>query len=291
MSRLPNELYREIVRDPALDSTDYLNICLTTHALAAEAYPLLYHTVRMNDHRRLVNGIETFNNSPRLAGLVQCLDLQIQHSLDSYEQAAEWWKPNCRSLVTAVNNMKNLHCLKLNFLWMLDDPRISSSSKFAEQPPWTTSLSLPRLDCLHMSSPIHFPITSYFKQLPNPLPLFEAHRSVPLKLDHLEGIARIRCHRIRFSEGRVQLQSLRALEMGAMYRRPDWDFAPNLEVMAITSSEIPEELVYLPFLKHVKQFGYLYCHKISPASSSFPISALAYIIRRRLFHIYPTYKS
>jgi hypothetical protein len=63
-TQLPIELYREIVRDPALDTTDYLNLCLTTHAFAAEAYPLLYHTVRMTNHHRLVCGIETFNNSP-----------------------------------------------------------------------------------------------------------------------------------------------------------------------------------------------------------------------------------
>jgi hypothetical protein len=118
-----------------------------------------------------------------------------------------------------------------------------------------------------MSDSIHFPITSYFKQLPTPLPLLEAHRSVPLKLDYLEGIARVQCYRIGFSEERVQLQSLRALEMGTIYCLPDWDFAPNLEVLAILNSSGIPELGLLPFLKHVKQFGYLYCPKISPASS------------------------
>ncbi len=164
--------------------------------------------------------------------------------------------------------------------------QISSSRKFAKQRPWTTYLSLPQLDCLHMDCAIQFPITRHFKQLPTPLPFLEAPRGIPLNLDHLEGIARVRCYRIRLSKHRVQLQSLRALEMGVTISCPDWDFAPNLEVMAITNSlETPEELVCFPFLKHVKQFGYLYCREISPPSSSSHIRSGLHSSQETLSHL------
>ena len=110
---LPVEIYARIVCH-IHEITDLLNLLITSKTLASEAERLLYHTLSIDeehDHRRMHKFLRCISSTPRIARLIQQLDIRI------------FYNDRLEMLRSALLQLHNLYDLRLRIPLILSgDP-------------------------------------------------------------------------------------------------------------------------------------------------------------------------
>jgi hypothetical protein len=100
--QLPIELYRHVVAH-VLAGADLANLCSVSSTLRFEAERLLYHTVEVLEHNRVMSWSATIASSPHLADIVHSITLPI----------STYTAPPIDNISQALHQTKNLKYLSL----------------------------------------------------------------------------------------------------------------------------------------------------------------------------------
>jgi hypothetical protein len=249
-SRLPPELYRQIVRDESIGRKEILKLCLTSRDFSVEAYPLLYRRMDFGDARTSELAFRT------LCALGKTLNMIYELIIRSNLDEDGWFKDDGQEFTNLVRKMNNL-C-------ELDIAGVRNGSKIPRSW-WAKNLVPPHIKTLRLSQTwgISLCINDLFSHLPTPLPRLIV--SSELEEDGLHRIEHLECKRILpTTENQViQLPYLKSL---VLTRYIVWDTikwlgprAPNLHTLIhvglLPRSDWSVWVKYLEVLRTVKKAG------------------------------------